>query len=31
MASRGGGARPSGTDGTDFKHREKVATRYTVR
>lgn len=28
MATRGGGARPTGTDGTDFTHREKVASRY---
>lgn len=31
MASRGGGTRPSGTDGTDFKHREKVASQYAIR
>ena len=31
MASRGGGARPTGTDGTDFAHRQKVASQYSVR
>ena len=31
MASREGGARPAGTDGNDFKHREKVASHYAIR
>ena len=33
MASRGGGgvSRPSGTDGNDYLHREKVASRYEQR
>ena len=30
MASRGG-SRPTGTDGNDYLHREKVASRYEQR
>ena len=30
MASRGG-TRPAGTDGNDYLHREKVASRYELR
>ena len=30
MAARGGGVRPTGTDGNDFSHREKVASQYTI-
>jgi hypothetical protein len=30
MASRGG-PRPTGTDGNDFMHREKVASQYAIR
>lgn len=31
MASRDGGARPQGTDGNDFMHRQKIASNYTIR
>ncbi|CAF0977886.1 unnamed protein product [Brachionus calyciflorus] len=30
MASRGGTSRPVGTDGTDYMHREKVASQYAI-
>lgn len=31
MASRSGNSRPSGTDGNDYMHREKVASEYEIR